>query len=172
MPHTHLAMCINVNYVLSPVVVEFWEDKAKAYGPILSGALFGAGWWFWVDAVLCNSHTVPFDQYIPGIIATLALIMINCIRRDSLQGQDAFDDESFCRIRLWLFLSYVVSFGSIVASVWVMILHYTSHDELSGAEKWPGVACIFQTVFILGSGILFFLSRTPLDGDYDGYANF
>jgi hypothetical protein len=93
--------------------------QAKSYGPILSGALFGAGWWFWVDAVVCSSSKVPADQvrcwhtlqqtlalaqlrpllwllaslmgpdrtavydlqYVPGIVATLALIMINCIRR-------------------------------------------------------------------------------------------
>jgi hypothetical protein len=148
----------------------------------MSGALFGAGWWFWVDAVACNTQSVPFDQvrparvgaaaaavagarawlfegladsegeracarsfqpavnaarrqhsvhrkarfkarsdgrtkacgrlwpavppllfappppaprpssslqYIPGIIATVALIMINCVRRDELQGAPA-----------------------------------------------------------------------------------
>lgn len=129
--------------------------QAKSYGPIASGALFGAGWWFWVDAVVCTTHKIPFDQvgpegrdpnalavacfprlpsqvsadkmkasficpgaasdvrmrsqrsrqwrqclsdwlacswcfcccchcceqYIPGLVATLALIMINCIRR-------------------------------------------------------------------------------------------
>jgi hypothetical protein len=36
--------------------------QAKSYGPIASGALFGAGWWFWVDAVVCTSHKIPFDQ--------------------------------------------------------------------------------------------------------------
>ena len=29
-----------------------------------------------------------------------------------------------CRARVWLFLSYIVSFASIVAAVWVMIAHY------------------------------------------------
>lgn len=57
-----------------------YRSQAKSYGPIISGALFGAGWWFWVDAVTCTPHKVPFDQYLPGIIATLALIMINCVR--------------------------------------------------------------------------------------------
>lgn len=36
-------------------------------------------------------------QYLPGIIATLALIMINCIRRDDLAAFDPFDDPSYCR---------------------------------------------------------------------------
>jgi hypothetical protein len=40
---------------------------------------------------------VPFDQYLPGIIATLALVMINLIRRDELAEVDPFDDATYCR---------------------------------------------------------------------------
>lgn len=35
-------------------------------GPGLAGAVFGGGWWFWVDAAVCSSMTVPFLHYIPG----------------------------------------------------------------------------------------------------------
>ena len=38
-------------------------------------------WWFWVDACAASHTKVPFLQYLPGLIATLALIMINSIRR-------------------------------------------------------------------------------------------
>lgn len=36
--------------------------QAKAYGPGVSGALFGAGWWFWVDACASSAIKVPFVQ--------------------------------------------------------------------------------------------------------------
>ena len=144
------------------------KKQAKSYGPILSGALFGAGWWFWVDAVVCNAHKVPFDQYIPGIVATLALIMINCIRREELLAEyDAFDDGGFCRSRFWLFLSYVVSFASVVGAVWVLLQHYALNPEQAG-DVWPGVAGVFQVACILGSGLMFFVSRTPSDGGGGG----
>ncbi len=55
--------------------------QAKAYGPGISGALFGGGWWFWVDACAASGTQVPFLQYLPGIVATIALVMINAIRR-------------------------------------------------------------------------------------------
>ena len=55
--------------------------QAKAYGPGISGALFGGGWWFWVDACAASGTQVPFVQYLPGIVATIALVMINAIRR-------------------------------------------------------------------------------------------
>eukprot|EP00882_Tetradesmus_deserticola_P003957 GHRQ01004183.1.p1 GENE.GHRQ01004183.1~~GHRQ01004183.1.p1 ORF type:complete len:172 (+),score=21.30 GHRQ01004183.1:184-699(+) len=164
-------ICQLIALLIPPYVVQFWEEKAKSYGPIASGALFGAGWWFWVDAVVCTSHKIPFDQYIPGIVATVALVMINCIRRDDLQDYDPFDDGGFCRSRFWLFLSYVVSFGSVVGAVWVLMQHYAMNSDVAG-EVWPGVAGVFQVSCILASGLLFFISRTPADGSGGGYEVF
>lgn len=37
------------------------------FGPGVAGAVFGAGWWFWVDAVVCSSVKIPFVHYLPGI---------------------------------------------------------------------------------------------------------
>ncbi len=34
----------------------------QSYGTLLSGALFGAGWWFWADACVVSPSKVPFDQ--------------------------------------------------------------------------------------------------------------
>ena len=48
--------------------------QAKAYGPIVSGALFGAGWWFWVDAVTCSSVQIPFPQ----------VGALHCLRRTAM----------------------------------------------------------------------------------------
>mmetsp|Transcript_31909 Transcript_31909/g.70919 ORF Transcript_31909/g.70919 Transcript_31909/m.70919 type:complete len:167 (+) Transcript_31909:95-595(+) len=166
-------MCYSADYFISPSIIRWWNDKARHWGPIVSGVLFGAGWWFWFDAVATAQHKVPFDHYIPGIIATLALVMINLIRRDDLSDIDPFDDAaSFCRTRFWLFVSYVVSFASIVSAVWVMIQHYSSNPDFTAAEKWPGAAGIFQVTFILGSGLLFFVARTPGENEYEGYGMF
>mmetsp|Transcript_54449 Transcript_54449/g.173018 ORF Transcript_54449/g.173018 Transcript_54449/m.173018 type:complete len:152 (+) Transcript_54449:276-731(+) len=149
----------------------FWQDKLEDYGPGASGALFGAGWWFWVDAIVCSHHKVPAGDYVPGFIATLALIMINCVRRDELQEYDPFDDGSDCRSRSWLFVSYVVSFSSVVAAVWVLVQNYATNPEIKGDEIWPGVAGVIQCTLILASGLIFWLSRSPAGGGgaYGGY---
>lgn len=55
-------LCEAIALLIPPALVQFWEDKAKSYGPMISGALFGAGWWFWVDAVACSASKVPFAQ--------------------------------------------------------------------------------------------------------------
>ena len=52
--------------------------------------------------------TCTHTQYIPGIIATLALIMINCIRRDELQEADPFDDAGYCRCEYIRIYRYVL----------------------------------------------------------------
>jgi len=41
-------------------------------------------------------------------------------RREELDEHDPFDEGVFCRSRFWLFLSYVVSFASIIGSVAVL----------------------------------------------------
>jgi hypothetical protein len=75
-------------------LVELWRNL----GPGLAGAVFGAGWWFWVDAVACSQDvTVPFLHYLPGIFASLAALMFNCVRQDELQDYSPFDDGEACR---------------------------------------------------------------------------
>ncbi|CAI5939176.1 unnamed protein product [Closterium sp. NIES-64] len=52
-----------------PLSDEHW----RRFGPLAAGALFGAAWWIWVDAVVCNSSTVPFLHYVPGTASPAAL---------------------------------------------------------------------------------------------------
>jgi hypothetical protein len=46
-------------------------------GPGVAGALFGAGWWFWVDAVVCSAAAVPFLHYLPGKTLPLSFSTIS-----------------------------------------------------------------------------------------------
>lgn len=51
---------------------------------------------------------------------------------------DPFDDGGFCRSRFWLFLSYVVSFASLIAAVWVLVQHYgEGHSWLEPVSSRP-----------------------------------
>ncbi|KAK9848556.1 hypothetical protein WJX84_001365 [Apatococcus fuscideae] len=163
---------MSLNYFVAPQVAAFLEEKARDYGPGLSGALFGAGWWFWVDACAASGVNIPFVQYLPGVVATLALIMINCIRRDELQEYDAFDEGVFFRSRFWLLMSYIVSIAAIGGSVAVLLKDYALDTSVQTA--WPGVAGLCQTTLILGSALLFFVSRLPgdTDGSYSAYSSF
>lgn len=52
----------------------------------------------------------------------------------------------FNRLKLWLFLAYVVSFVSLAASVGLLI-----QDSLvkTGPSAWAGTAGVLQCVFVL-----------------------
>ncbi|MBA0823981.1 hypothetical protein Goarm_020672 [Gossypium armourianum] len=54
------------------------------FSPGVAGAVFGAGWWFWVDAVVCSSVNISFVHYLPGIFASIAALMFNCVRKDDI----------------------------------------------------------------------------------------
>lgn len=142
-------------------IINFWEDKAKDYGPTFSGMLFGFGWWFWMDAVLVN-HVSKVEQFIPGIIATLAVLIMNLVTREDVSDYDPFDDDNIRRSRFWLFISYVLSFGAIVGAVWMLLQDYAlKQSEVESI--WPGVAGVFQVSLVLSSGLVFFLSRGSTD---------
>jgi hypothetical protein len=48
-----------------------------AVGPGVSGAVFGAAWLFWVDAVVCSAAAVPFLHYLPGKTLPLSFSTIS-----------------------------------------------------------------------------------------------
>ncbi|XP_078165876.1 transmembrane 50A-like protein [Carex rostrata] len=128
-------------------------------GPGISGAVFGAGWWFWVDAVVCSSVKISFLHYLPGIFASLAALMFNCVNRDEI-GNDYYspyggDDE--WRLKLWLFVAYVVSFVSLAGAVGLLV-----QDALTdkGPSSWTGVAGVLQCFFILISGLVYWTCHT------------
>lgn len=92
------------------------------------------------------------------------------LRRDELLDYDPFDEGLYCRARLWLFMAYVVSFGSVAGSVWVLLQAYALNP--TAASAWPGVAGLFQVTLILGSALTFFVSRTPAGESSGAYSQF
>lgn len=83
---------------------------------------------------------------------------------------DPFDEGLYCRSRLWLFIAYVVSFGSIAGAAWVLLQAYALNP--AAATAWPGIAGLFQVTLILGSALVFFISRTPVSESSSAYGQF
>ncbi|KAI6689367.1 hypothetical protein NL676_026195 [Syzygium grande] len=51
-------------------LAELWA----IFGPGVAGAVFGAGWWFWVDAVVCSS----VNKFITNEVEALAFLCLCC----------------------------------------------------------------------------------------------
>ena len=127
------------------------------YGTGISGALFGLGWWFFIDAIVVApvGTKIGFTKYLPGILSTIALVLINAVRLDEISEVDPFDDDGvYCRSRLWLLIAYCVCASSIAGATIVF---------LSSSATGIGLGSIIQVSCILGSALLFFVSRS--DGD-------
>ena len=82
----------------------------------------------------------PFVLLFLGI----AFQLLHIVSRDELQEYDPFDEGVFCRSRIWLFISYMVSFASVAGAVWVLLGHYALNPDVSNV--WPGVAGLFQVL--------------------------
>ena len=59
---------------------------------------FGAGWWCLIDALVYSkvvlNESYPFSYNLPGIVATVALIMMNLVSRDDLANMaDAYSSD-------------------------------------------------------------------------------
>lgn len=150
---------------LSPELMYWLEDAVPAHGPTVSGVVFGCAWWLWFDAVLMHGslhkHAVPFVEYLPGIAATLSLILTNSVRREDIaeEGGGGLDDDDLMRSRALLFVAYVIAFASIVSSV-VIFVQYDKHE----GSSYPGVANILLTTLVTASSMVMWLTRAPLNG--------
>ncbi|MBA0777275.1 hypothetical protein Gotri_005318 [Gossypium trilobum] len=67
--------------------------------------------------------------------------MFNCVKKDDID-YSPYDDGEW-RLKLWLFVAYVVSFVSLAASVGLLI-----QDSLvkSGPSVWTGTAGVLHNI--------------------------
>ena len=139
---------------------------------------------------------VPPEHYLPGCVATLAMLMMQAVRREAIMsacglffllllrllrrrtltthntqydttGRGGFDtdpSDSF-RARVWLFVSYLVSFSALVGSVWMLVADYADKPY-----PWPGIAGVLQCAFILAAGLFMWATRGGgMNGDSGMY---
>ena len=128
------------------------------YGTGVAGALFGAGWWVWIDAVTCAYRKIPFAHHLPGIIMTLSIILINCVGKHELSNTFG---NSASRAKLWMLVSYVISMAALIGSLWSLAQNYAPTPH-----AWPGVAGVLQCAFILAGGLMFWGVRGQNDYGY------
>ena len=93
-------------------------------------------------------------MWLPGILGTLGVVMINCFNYSAYTNTG--DGQAAACNNAWLFFSYLIMFGCIIASVWVMV-EYWLHDL--SFNTWPGIAGVIQTSCLTVSATVFFIGR-------------
>ncbi|PRP85694.1 hypothetical protein PROFUN_06528 [Planoprotostelium fungivorum] len=132
------------------------NNLIRTFLPVFAGITFAVAWWLWIDSHVWSHKqeqdhpddhpaTVKVVYYIPGLVATLGLIMTNLV---SLESTNIFDEEVSSKVRVWLFASFLVSLGAIAAGIWIMAANYLSHSNNPSGQVYPGVALTVQNFLI------------------------
>ncbi|KAK9863878.1 hypothetical protein WJX84_007588 [Apatococcus fuscideae] len=158
-------------FIFAEVDYDRITTRLRQYCPGIAGAVFGAAWWCWIDAIIYSAAVhgtgyPPLIYHLPGIVATLALIFINLISRDDLTNYTDYyssgDEGSETRARCWLFFSYMVAFGAVAGGVAILVTCVQQHPDIIRI----GAASLIQSGLILSSALLLWAFRSEDSGGY------
>eukprot|EP01118_Nematostelium_gracile_P012575 TRINITY_DN461_c0_g1_i1.p1 TRINITY_DN461_c0_g1~~TRINITY_DN461_c0_g1_i1.p1 ORF type:complete len:164 (+),score=35.24 TRINITY_DN461_c0_g1_i1:117-608(+) len=137
-----------------------------------AGALFGIGWFLWVDAHVSTVHfglsnadhpdpvpVIKGTYYLPAIVSSVGLIMMNVINLETLNPYSwVFDESIGARVRIWLFLSFSVTIGGLVAAIWIMAAVYMPPNNKG--DQYPGIALCLSNLCIVFSALFLLFTRS------------
>jgi len=139
-----------------------WRDKRNAVASILSGILFFSGWWIIIDvAAIYPSDTKDgflHAYYTCGVLSTVSMFMINAVSNSQVRGEAMTEGVLGTRgARLWLLLGFVVGFGSLIASIWILFGDFVVNQS---ANQWRGAALFLQNFLIFIASLVYKFGRT------------
>ncbi|KAI8898608.1 hypothetical protein BC833DRAFT_648595 [Globomyces pollinis-pini] len=149
-------------------------DKKKVAG-YLSGFLFGIAWWIFIDGAVFNAvkssnpdskmNTLAVEDWIPGILSTLALFVVNLIDRESLSADDsAYESGNVAmKARACAFSGIAIAFGSIGGALAIFSLKYVI-PGYEGDALYLGQAIAAQSILIFASSMVLWFGKNSTDG--------
>nr|KAF6380652.1 transmembrane protein 50B [Myotis myotis] len=92
-----------------------------------------------------------------GVFSTLAFFMINAVSNAQVRG-DSYESGCLGRTgaRVWLFIGFMLMFGSLIASMWILFGAYVTQNT----DVYPGLAVFFQNALIFLSTLIYKFGRT------------
>ncbi|CAM1314664.1 TMEM50A (predicted) [Pycnogonum litorale] len=154
-----MAGCLDNCHINMPEWLDM-NEKRNSVASVLAGALFASGWWFIIDvAARYPSQDDFFHAYhTVGVMATLALFMINAISNGQVRG-DSYTNGCIGQrgARAWLFLGFLLGFMSVIGSCWILFGVYVIPNKV---PQWPGIAIFLQNAFIFFGALVFKFGRT------------
>ncbi|PWN89424.1 UPF0220-domain-containing protein [Acaromyces ingoldii] len=189
-----------------PALPRFLRSNKRSAGIYASGALFSLAWWIFFDAVILSAVrsraplppdqggpppgdgdgdewlppavSVTFSDWIPGLLATLGMIVVNLIDKSILAEVGGFGGMSFggggggfggdgvqWRARLFLFVGFALLAGGLAGSVTLLTIKYIVADLPPGYEYY-GLASVIQNAAIMLSTVLLWISQST-ESDYE-----
>ena len=162
------------------------RPNKRAMGVYLGGALFAAGWWLFFDACVRSAqlhHPAPgdpaveppiaiaLDDWVPGLCATIGLVIVNLIDKQHLIDEGGFgtgpwgDDPILWRTRMWLFIGFAFLAGGLAGSLAVLIVKYMLNSHAVGYVEF-GTASVLQNLALIACAVLLWYSQR-VESDYE-----
>ena len=142
------------------------QEAFPSIGSTVAGILFGVSWLLWIDAISFSAkeynQAVDGAYWIPGILQTISLFMINFINWELIAGDGLFDEGGNMRARLWVFVSFVFAFGGLIGAIWILVQEINEPSWEQGSVQ-PAVMGLLQNIFIFAASLIFRLCRLKSD---------
>ncbi|KAL2912880.1 Vacuolar protein sorting-associated protein 68 [Polyrhizophydium stewartii] len=131
-----------------------------------AGALFTLGWWVFIDGVsfnatkVTNGVAVGFEDWLPGIISTISLIVVNLIDQETLNADDfAYSGHNVaCKARACAFLGVTMALGALGGSLAVLSLKFII-PGIHGDAYYIGQTIALQNFLIFISSMVLWFGR-------------
>lgn len=135
-------------------------ERRNTIASVVAGVLFFVGWWFVIDAAagFPSNDQFPKAFHVCGVVGTIALFMINSVSNGQVQGE-SYGNGCLGQTgsRIWLFIGFLLAFGSVIASAWILFGMYVVPQK---DPYWPGVAVFLQNALIFFGALVFKFGRT------------
>jgi len=134
-------------------------SRLPSIGSVSAGCLCAAGWYVFFGAGLELSKQTNTTQgmrdgsyWAPGILSTLALIMLNVIDWEVITDDGGLGGSPNMKAKIWVTFSFIIAFCALGGSIWVFIQDVTSQDDF-----WKGsaVAVLIQNLCLFVANFLF-----------------
>ncbi|MEJ1282980.1 transmembrane protein 50B [Cricetulus griseus] len=136
-----------------------WSERRNAVASVVAGILFFTGWWIMIDAAVVYPKPEQLNHafHTCGVFSTLAFFMINAVSNAQVRG-DSYESGCLGRTgaRVWLFIGFMLMFGSLIASMWILFGAYVTQN----IDVYPGLAVFFQNALIFFSTLIYKFGRT------------
>ncbi|KAI8915489.1 hypothetical protein DFJ77DRAFT_462840 [Powellomyces hirtus] len=147
-----------------------------------AGMLFALGWWVFIDGATYASTRpepglpvqVAFVDWVPGILSTVALIVVNLIDREMLNAEgDGYGGGSnvATKARGCAFVGVSMALGALGGGFAVTILKYIIHGYSQGDEAYFGFCIAGQNALIFASSMILWFGRNggSTEAPFPGY---
>lgn len=94
---------------------------------------------------------VRFPDWLPGLFATLGMIIVNLIDKSNLMGDEGSWSSGGVawKARLFLFLGFALMAGGLAGSITILVIKYLLPDWAEHQVVWWGLSNVVQNVCIL-----------------------